>query len=46
MTAADVTTLTAAVDPIVIVGGIVALGAIIMAPRAAAWGIAQIKRMI
>jgi len=46
MTAADVTALTGTVDPVVIVAGIVSLGAIVLAPRVARWGIKQIMAMI
>jgi len=46
MTAADVAALTATVDPLVIVAGIVALGAVILAPRVARWGIKQISAMV
>ena len=46
MTAADVTALTGTVDPAVIVTGIVALGTVVLGPRVARWGIAQIVRMV
>ena len=46
MTAADVTALTAVLDPVVIISGIVALGTLKFGPAVARWGIGQIQRMV
>ena len=46
MTAADVTTLTGALDPLIIVAGIVVLGGASFSPQIARWGITQVKRML
>ncbi len=46
MTAADVTAMTGAINPAIIVAGIVAIGGIVILPKAARWGIRQIQAML
>lgn len=46
MTAADVTSMTAVLDPVVIIAGIVVLGGLKFGPAVARWGIGQIQRMV
>ena len=42
----DFTSVVAAVDAAAIVAGVLAIGAVIMAPRVAAWGVRTLKRMV
>lgn len=42
----DFSPVYAAVDATAVVAGVLAIGAIVMAPRVAAWGVRTLKRMV